>query len=1275
MIRVYLQKAIICTIVICLGAAVAFAQIQITYPMSRMVFQRDNSNFANIAITGTFRQRVDVIQARVVPMQGGNQTSWQTIQTNPQGGWFSGSIAAQGGWYQLEVRGLLGGNVVVSTDIQRVGVGEVFAIGGQSNGQGFYNYGAQSAADDRVNCVNFTNNNHLLQFPQPEFIHLDANSPIAPRGLSSWCWGRLGDLIASRYNVPVLFYNASWFGTLIRNWRGTVDGGRTPSVYIDDYYPDAMPYGTLKGVLNDYASMTGLRAILWQQGEGDNLLNTPSADYVADLQTVITKSRQHYGRNVAWVIARDSYFNAGGVDTKVINAQNTVIATTPHVFAGPNTDGVQPLRPDGIHFQDQGLIEVSNLWNNALDQNFFSNSTPTLGYYPQITASCAGDNRVTLSVSGASSTQWSNGTNNNSVILGAGLYSAQMKDDFGNIYFVPNFELPTNLTPTTPTITADASLQLCQGSSISLSSDVSDNIQWSTGTTGQHIDVASAGTYSVTAKNQYGCTSTASVTVTQSANQPPVAPTISASGPLTFCLGGQVVLTSSSANGYRWSNGSQSQSITANSTGTYEVRVVDGQGCRSKAAQINVTANNPPSTPTISAQGQTEFCAGKTVTLSSNYTSGNTWSTGEQSRDILVGTSGNYSVRIKDGNGCEAESNSITIKVNPLPNKPTITPEKPTTFCSGENTILSSSNAPFYNWSNGETNSRVTVNNAGNYTVTVTDSKGCTSVPSDPVTIRVNSLPAAPTITPNRTPNICQNESVVFTASSQAKYQWSNGLTSQSITVSDAGNYSVRAIDANNCISPFSTPIQLVVNALPSKPVITALGSTTLCEGQRVTLSSSYDSGLTWSTFESSKEIVVSKTAQYTVKYKDNNGCESVSEPTFVTVNSLPSAPKIVNERPITFCEGDSTILSIPLSAAVYDFIWSTGQRSQKIAVKQNGSVTASVASPTTGCASAPSDAVKVVVNPNPAQPTISASGSAEICTTQSVTLTADEPSATTYEWSSKVNGKTINVSQEGNYSAKAVNQYGCASIFSTPILVKVNPAPAPPGIILEGSASFCEGGQVGMRVESLFEVSWNTNEVEKRIVATQTGNYSARIKDEKGCYSEFSGPIHVEVKPLPGTPVLKQFGLFTIEITNPTNQGIYNWFVGGQSIAGNDSFIRPKQAGKYQAQVSVKYSPTLTCASKISNVIDYVTDSYSGGLGIYPNPTFDGKVWIETIDDLNNATINIYSASGQIVKTYTVSVLNQRKELDLSFLPTGNYIIEVNASGFRAAKKLLVRH
>jgi hypothetical protein len=1276
MLRTITKKQTQLTFLAMLMAFSAFSQIQISFPLSRMVFQRDNSNNGTIPITGYYQQAVDKIEARVVPMQGGTQTGWQTILNNPQGGWYSGSLTVQGGWYQLEIRGVLNGNVVVSNDIQRVGVGEVFLVAGQSNGRGWLNYGAAGAADDRVNCVNhFNGSGNNSSLPQPSFQKLDANVNVSPYGLSAWCWGRLGDLIASRYNVPVMFYNAAWDGTIVKSWKESKNGGTAVIPWTGGNYPAGQPYSNMRLALNYYASMSGVRAILWQQGESDNELNTSAANYIADLQAVIAQSRSDYGKDVGWVIARDTYSGPRfGTSTTIINAQNTVIGNTNKTFGGPYTDGVQIPRPDGVHFQNQGLVDAANAWNSALDQGFFNNCAPITGSYPVIVAACSGGNNLNVGVQNMASIQWSHGVNSGSVSLSPGSYQAQAKDGNGNVYFIPNFNVPNGLTPASPTISNDGRLQLCQGGSVGLISNIGSSISWNTGATSQRIDVATPGTYTVTARNAYGCSASSSIVVGTSPTPPPATPTITASGATSFCLGGQVTLTSSPNSSYRWSTGEQSQTITVSSTASYEVKTVDSQGCTSAPARLYIQAYSLPNPPVVTPQSATVFCEGGQVQINSNYASTNTWNTGQTANNITVNKSGTYNLRVRDNNGCESASNDVIVKVNPLPAPPYIDPERATIFCNGDFTILAASNAFQYNWNTGETTRRINVVNSGTYSLSITDVNGCKSPSSSGLVVKVNPLPAAPVISASKMPaEVCQGEAVTISSNNQSNYAWNGGQNTQSITVNLPGTYSVRSLDANGCYSPFSNTIPLIINPLPAKPLITALGATTICEGQAVKLESSYGVGNTWSTAEVSKQISVSTTGAYSVKVKDAKGCESTSDNTFVTVNSLPAAPRITNETPTTFCQNDNTTLALSLSPALFRFAWSTGQNTQKITVGQQGSVTATVTSLSTGCTSAASEAIPITVNPRPTQPTISANGSTTICADQTVALTANEPTATVYEWLPQQNGKTITVSTEGNYSVRVANQFGCTSVYSSPTFVKVNALPATPTVVASGVTAFCDGDQVNLTVNNPNSVIWNTNETTKAITVKQIGNYAARVKDGNGCLSAFSTAIKVDVKALPSTPVIDKVGIFSVEVTNPVAQGIYIWKLENNLLTDTRYFIKAKQTGKYQAQATLKYSPTLTCYSKVSNVLNYVSDGTVSGLGIYPNPVTNGILNIETLEDIKNADVVVYSMAGRLVFSNVIPNFDDRKQLDLKVLPPGQYVIEITSGTFRATKKILI--
>lgn len=110
----------------------AFAQLTVTFPATRAVFQRDNANQSTLYIGGGFSDCLDQVEARVVPRVAGQGTAtgWTVIQVAPSGGQFYGTLVVSGGWYNLEVRGILGGNVTGTSTVERVGVGEVFLVGG-----------------------------------------------------------------------------------------------------------------------------------------------------------------------------------------------------------------------------------------------------------------------------------------------------------------------------------------------------------------------------------------------------------------------------------------------------------------------------------------------------------------------------------------------------------------------------------------------------------------------------------------------------------------------------------------------------------------------------------------------------------------------------------------------------------------------------------------------------------------------------------------------------------------------------------------------------------------------------------------------------------------------------------------------------------------------------------------------------------------------------------------------------------------------------------------
>ena len=122
--------------------------------------------------------------------------------------------------------------------------------------------------------------------------------------------------------------------------------------------------------------------------------------------------------------------------------------------------------------------------------------------------------------------------------------------------------------------------------------------------------------------------------------------------------------------------------------------------------------------------------------------------------------------------------------------------------------------------------------------------------------------------------------------------------------------------------------IAVTINATPALPVITAGGSTSICTGSSVVLTSSYPTGNVWSTTAITAAITVTTSGSYTVTYTNANGCTSTSIPTVVNVNNAPVPT--VQASAIEACNGDTVTITASTSDT---YLWSTGATTQSINV------------------------------------------------------------------------------------------------------------------------------------------------------------------------------------------------------------------------------------------------------------------------------------------------------------------------------------------------------
>jgi len=1178
----------------------AYGQISISFPTSRTVLQRDKNNSATVYIRGSYSQPIDRVEVQLRAINGGNTSNWITIINNPQGGTYAGKFDWTGGWYEMEVRGWLGEQHIGSVTLDRIGIGEVFILGGQSNAQGYFNYGGPGANDDRVNCVNYSNVNSTTysELPTPEFIHLDAGSNVSPRGASAWAWGRLGDHLTQRLGVPILFYNIAWYGSSIRNWRQSIDGTAYSAYNGEAFIPDRMPYGNLRLVLQQYVSITGARAILWQQGEADNFANTSSDAYKSDLNAIITQSRSETGRNLSWVIARCSYDNQRGTNPQVVGAQDEVVATTPNAFKGPDADKVQSPRPDGVHFQGQGLVDLGDAWNTALNDAFFTQSQPFKSApSPTIRVSCAGNNNLSLTIEGGSynTVSWNNGQGEATISVGEGRYSAKVKDASGNIFTTPEVVVPGQVQPGKPTINVEGSRLLCQGGTVNLNSSINENIRWNTGQTEPRIQTGIASNFSVTASNIYGCTSTSDpVNIEVFSAPPPPKPSITALGATTFCEGEQVILQNNQDTKSVWSNGIEGRSLPIQQSGEFRVRSIDTNGCQSPESEpIQVIVNPNPAKPQINLNGSPTLCAGEIVTLYSNYQSNNQWSNSSSKSLIVVNTSGIYSVSVTNESGCKSTSEPVQIKVTPLPATPNITSLGVTTFCEGGQVILQSD----------------------------------------------------------------QN----------ARNIWSNGQEGQSIVISRTGEFRVYAVGNAGCQSPESEPVLITVNPIPARPQIGISGNTTFCADKNITLTTNYKNNIQWNTNASTPSIVLNKSGEYKVSFTDDNGCKSTSDPVRITVNPLPSTPQVTVLRPTTFCQRDFTVLR---SNSLSSYQWSNGENKQEIEVRNSGDYSLTTID-ANGCRSLVSKTIKVAVNPAPPRPTISTSGPTTFCSDQNIRLTASE--AFRYIWNNGATTQEILTNQSYVYRLQTQNEFGCTSEPSENVAIKALPLPAKVSIIASGRTTFCETDSFRLTATSNLPAFWNSGDLGTAIRPRESGNFTVRVQGTNGCFSPYSDPVTIDIKPTPSSPSINKIGTYTLEASNSISSSDFIWRKDNILQPERSAIFKARASGNYTVQAQIVYDTTLTCRSASSRVFNFITESYTNGISIYPNPTDNGILLIETLENLRDATMIVIDMKGSIVRTFTVAYFNERKSIDLSDLINGEYLVRIQSGTFNAVQKILI--
>jgi gliding motility-associated-like protein len=673
-----------------------------------------------------------------------------------------------------------------------------------------------------------------------------------------------------------------------------------------------------------------------------------------------------------------------------------------------------------------------------------------------------------------------------------------------------------------PSVNAGSDVSVCAGGSVTLTSSGALTYSWIPGGSGSTITINPSGSTNiiVTGTDANGCISTDTVNV--SVNPLPV---INAGTDQFVCSGGSVTLTATGAGNYSWTPGNLNGSIiTVNPAATtnYTVTGTDANGC-SASDIISVTEG---ALPVASAGPDVDMCDGAQANLSANGGISYLWSpTGSTNQNITVSppVSTNYTVIVTDANGCTA-ADDITINIHSAP----VVNLQSFFLCAGAVATLNAGNpGSSFLWNTGETTQSIQINNGGNYTVTVTNSYGCTTIascnitPGNNLTINLGNV------------SFCQGDSVVLDAGYPGNtYSWSpGGQTTQTITVNAAGTYGVVVTDQTGCSG--SINVTAVVNQFP----VSSFSATSVCSGLPTIftdassviagniISWSWDFGDGGSSQLQHPSHLFASAGNYSVTLvtTSNNGCTS-STTSSVTVNPLPVADftfaNVCAGSPLNF-----TDISLVTSGNITGYLWDFGDgsgsalqnptHSFNTAGNYNVSLTVTTAG---GCTSTINQTI--VIHPLP----LAAFSATTVCLGDPTILTNNSSiptgSIATSSWdfndtyTSNQTSPTHTFLTAGSQTVDltVTSNFGCTSTFSQTVTVNALP-------VANAGADqvICVNSTVTLTATGGVSYIWNPGGITSSALTVSpvaNSSYTVNVTGANGCTS--ADVVNVNVNSLP---------------------------------------------------------------------------------------------------------------------------------------------------------------
>ncbi|MBL7713550.1 MAG: gliding motility-associated C-terminal domain-containing protein, partial [Chitinophagaceae bacterium] len=745
---------------------------------------------------------------------------------------------------------------------------------------------------------------------------------------------------------------------------------------------------------------------------------------------------------------------------------------------------------------------------------------------------------------------------------------------------------------------------------------------WKKGTTTvgttEDLTGVTAGTYTLTATDNNGCTAVltatvgvlpSGVTVTLDSLTRPTC-SVSADGKIyTTTTGGLAPYT------YLWSTGATTDDITNANPGTLVLTATDANGCPGQLT-VNLTYDTAKTLVVKTDSTRGAGCTvGKSAALYITASGGTTpytylWSDGSMLPDLINVVPGNYTATVTDARGCKATA-AATLGVDTALSIKGVIDSVIGAGCIGSKSgkiylSVSRGVSPYtYTWSNGATTEDILDAAPGAYSVVIGDAAGCSKTLSTSVGVDADKkiIITADSVR-GATCTVGANGAIfVSIKGGQAPYaySWSNGAVTANLVNVVPGFYTLTVIDANGCSAELSATIG--VDAAKSIKIAAASIKDAGCIGNASgSISVTVSGGVApytylWSNGATTRDISGLVPGSYTLKVKDLAGC-SEEFSTNINVDKDNEIKITATSIVAAKCtESSSGSVSVSVSGGVppYAYSWSNGATTKDLSFVKSGSYLLNVTD-AIGC----TGQLSVNVGVNNSNPvvvkldSVKAVGCKDTASGAVYISVSGGTSPYTYLWSNGATTQDIVGVVKGAYMVQVTDDAGCSDNLSanvgvsTPIVVSADVNPVTCNGAADGSLAVKVSGGSGT-----YAYKWTDGNLNASRSALAAGSYTVTVTDA------ISGCADTKIFAITQADSLKISGTVVKDSCLPGPDGTISLLVTGGVSPYTYTWSNGASGDLIQGLAATSYTVTVTDSKGCTTAATYVVSEVQCDLSV----------------------------------------------------------------------------